>query len=248
MLRTEESQSHNAPNPAPATRRGGSGSVRAQRSAETSRAAGADSQVSSSPRMFDNDLLDALSRVPYWVVPLIYLPVIGLSAAYAVSVEGLSLPGLALCATIGWFVWTLMEYWLHRTLFHWIPAAPWGERFHFYLHGVHHDWYRDRLRLVMPPAASLAVGVVVASTLAAIGRMMQSFVDDAWVFGLFAGVVFGYLVYDMIHYYVHHAKPKNSVLLALRAHHSKHHHNPKFKEKKFGVSTTVWDHVFGTYG
>ncbi len=178
-----------------------------------------DHGASASPRMFESDLVDAFSRVPYWIVPLVYVPVISASCYAAVAVEGLSVPGLALTFSLGWVAWTLMEYWLHRTLFHWVPPVSWGEQFHFVLHGVHHDWYRDRLRLVMPPAASLAVGAV----------------------------MFGYLAYDMIHYYVHHGKPTTRVMLALRSHHSKHHHNPRFQEKKYGVSTTVWDHVFGTY-
>jgi len=200
-----------------------------------------------SPRMFESDLVDIFSRVPWWVVPMIYVPVIAMSMLYAVTVDGL--PPLALPALwfAGWVVWSLMEYWLHRTLFHWIPAASWGEQFHFYLHGVHHKWFRDRFRLVMPPAASLAIGVVVIGVLKLAGLALLPVVDDAWVFGLFAGIVFGYLVYDMVHYYIHHAKPRSKVMLRLRAHHNKHHHNKKYKEKKFGVSMTVWDHVFGTY-
>ena len=55
------------------------------------------------------------------------------------------------------------------------------------------------------------------------------------------------VVYDLTHYYIHHAKPKTRVGKALRAHHNKHHHNRAYKDLKFGVSTTVWDHVFGTY-
>ncbi len=206
-----------------------------------------DHGASASPRMFESDLVDAFSRVPYWIVPLVYVPVISASCYAAVAVEGLSVPGLALTFSLGWVAWTLMEYWLHRTLFHWVPPVSWGEQFHFLLHGVHHDWYRDRLRLVMPPAASLAVGAVVLAALSLVARMLAPLLDDRWVYGAFAGIVFGYLVYDMIHYYVHHGKPTTRVMLALRSHHSKHHHNPRFQEKKYGVSTTVWDHVFGTY-
>ncbi len=206
-----------------------------------------DHGASVSPRMFESDLVDAFSRIPYWVVPLIYVPVITLAAAGAVAVEGLSLGGLALTFALGWVVWSLLEYWLHRTLFHWVPDASWGEQFHFVLHGVHHTWYRDRLRLVMPPAASLATGVAVYGLLRGISALLSPTLDDAWVLGVFAGIVFGYLVYDMVHYYVHHGKPRSKMMRALRAHHSKHHHNPRFQDKKFGVSTTIWDHVFGTY-
>lgn len=200
-----------------------------------------------SPRMFQSDVIDFFSRVPFWVVPLIYVPMILVSMAYAVAAEGLSPLMLPVWFLAGWMVWSLMEYWLHRTLFHWIPTAAWGERFHFYLHGVHHKWFKDRYRLVMPPAASLALAVVVVVALEALGLALSPLVDDSWVFAIFAGIVFGYLVYDMVHYYIHHAKPKSKLMLALRSHHNKHHHNAKFKELKFGVSMTLWDHVFGTY-
>ena len=200
-----------------------------------------------SPRMFESDFVDFFSRVPWWVVPLVYVPMIAMSMMYAVVVDGLSPLALAPLWFAGWVVWSLMEYWLHRTLFHWIPSASWGEQFHFYLHGVHHRWFKDRFRLVMPPAASLGIAVVVVATLKGLGFALLPLVDDAWVFGLYAGIVFGYLVYDMVHYYIHHAKPKSKMMLALRSHHNKHHHNKKYKEKKFGVSMTVWDHVFGTY-
>jgi len=200
-----------------------------------------------SPRMFESDIVDFFSRVPFWVVPLIYVPMIVASLAYAVSVAGLPLWAAPVWFFAGWFVWSLMEYWLHRTLFHWVPAASWGEKFHFYLHGVHHKWFKDRFRLVMPPAASLALAVVVVGSLVGIGALLSPVLDDSWVFALYAGIVFGYLVYDMVHYYIHHAKPKSKMMLALRSHHNKHHHNKKYQEKKFGVSMTIWDHVFGTY-
>ena len=99
----------------------------------------------------------------------------------------------------------------------------------------------------MPPAASLATAVVVVSGLQGLAQLLAPWVTPTWMPGVFAGIAFGYLVYDMIHYYVHHGKPTSKVMIALRSHHAKHHHNPKFHDKKFGVSSTVWDHVFGTY-
>ncbi len=200
-----------------------------------------------SPRMFESDFLDLFSRVPAWVVPAIYVPVVTGLCAHAHAWSNVSVPVLAGQFAAGWFVWTLMEYWLHRTVFHWVPAASWGERFHFYLHGVHHQWYTDKLRLVMPPAASLAVAVVVWSMLTALGMLLAPVAAPTWKEGFFAGIAMGYMVYDCTHYYIHHFKPKSRIGLALRSHHNKHHHNAKYKEKKFGVSTTLWDHVFGTY-
>jgi len=199
-----------------------------------------------SPRMFESDVLDFFSRIPFWVVPLIYVPMV---AAYLWwgSSAGVSAAWLVGQFAIGWVVWTLLEYWLHRTVFHWVPDTSWGEAFHFYLHGVHHTWFKDKLRLVMPPAASLLVAAVVNGVLYGLAAVLAPWLAPTWWMGVFAGIAFGYMVYDLTHYYIHHHKPLTWIGRSLRAHHNKHHHNPLYKDLKFGVSTTIWDHVFGTY-
>src|SRR6476646_4097440 len=100
--------------------------------------------------MFESDVIDVFSRIPAWVVPAIYVPMVLGLLGYGAFV-GVGAGPLALQFAVGWFAWTLLEYWLHRTVFHWVPDAPWGEQFHFYLHGVHHKWFTDKYRLVMPP-------------------------------------------------------------------------------------------------
>jgi dihydroceramide fatty acyl 2-hydroxylase len=197
--------------------------------------------------MFENEFVDLFSRVPWFSVPIVYVPAIVGWIGWA-AWAGASAPAILLQFAVGWFVWTLMEYWLHRTVFHWTPNFAWGERFHFILHGVHHRWYKDHLRLVMPPAASMAIGVVVWSSLYGLAAGSAGFgFDPVWARAVFAGIMWGYLVYDMTHYYVHHGSPTTAMMKALRSHHAKHHHNEAFKDKKFGVSTTLWDHVFRTY-
>lgn len=201
-----------------------------------------------SPRMFDSDLFDFFSRVPAWVVPVIYLPIIAaLIVQSAVVSSGWLWIPVQFAAGVA--VWSLMEYWLHRTLFHWVPATSWGPRFHFLLHGVHHVWVDDKYRLVMPPAASLGLAVPVFGIIWAAGQAGQLIanVSSTWIWAFFAGVVAGYLIYDMTHYYIHHFRPRSEFMKRLKAHHLAHHHNPRYKESKFGVSSTFWDHVFRTY-
>src|ERR1700758_2838605 len=79
-----------------------------------------------SPRMFDNELLDKLSRVHPAVPPILFVPAIvtllvlgfvqGAGALTAVWVIG------------GYLFWTLTEYWLHRIVFHFEPAEGIGAR------------------------------------------------------------------------------------------------------------------------
>ncbi len=198
-----------------------------------------------SPRMFESDFLDAFTRIPWWVVPLIFAPIVTGLIYVAMAVQGVALAFVAVQFAAGFVVWTLAEYWLHRTLFHWTPDTWWGAKFHFILHGVHHDWFKDRYRLVMPPAVSLALAAVFFGSYWAIAQAAAPLADPSWVYAFMAGKIVGYVNYDVTHYYIHHGKPSLSFYKKLRHHHNNHHHaNP---ERKFGVSFTVWDRVFGTY-
>jgi sterol desaturase/sphingolipid hydroxylase (fatty acid hydroxylase superfamily) len=133
--------------------------------------------------------------------------------------------------------WSFIEYWLHRTFFHWVPKLPGGDRLHFLVHGVHHNWPRDKYRLVMPPAVSITVfWVFLALDTALLGRTYN------WAFQ--AGLTVGYMTYDLTHYYIHHFNPKSQYGLALKKHHMLHHF--KDSTRRFGVSSRFWDHVFGT--
>ena len=193
-----------------------------------------------SPRMFESDFVDFFSRTPWWTVPLIWVPVVVALLGWGVAEAGVPLLGVAPTFAAGWLVWTLTEYSLHRTLFHWKPDTPWGPRMHFLMHGVHHDWVFDRFRLVMPPAVSLSLSVV-------FGAGFWLLCGETWFWPIYAGFLWGYLFYDTVHYATHHLKLKNPVFLKLKKHHLLHHHSPKHQDRKFGVSTTLWDHVFRTW-
>lgn len=104
--------------------------------------------LTASPRLFENALLDKLSRV-HWTVPLyVYAPII---AVLVYLSFGKASVGAALgCMLFGYIAWTLTEYLGHRYLFHWQFPGEVGKRIHFLIHGVHHDHPSDPLRLVMP--------------------------------------------------------------------------------------------------
>src|SRR3954454_14177971 len=110
--------------------------------------------LAASPRMFENPLLDALSRVHPVVPPLIFLPAIAITFVYALDKVGTGNALLAL--VIGYVAWTLAEYWIHRIVFHFEPEGGIGARLHWIMHGVHHDHPNDPMRLAMPPSGSLA--------------------------------------------------------------------------------------------
>ena len=63
------------------------------------------------------------------------------------------------------------------------------------------------------------------------------------VFAFFPGFMLGYLAYGSMHYAIHAFAPPKFLKALWRNHHLHHYKEP---EKGFGVSSVLWDHVFGT--
>jgi sterol desaturase/sphingolipid hydroxylase (fatty acid hydroxylase superfamily) len=136
----------------------------------------------------------------------------------------------------GVLLWTLLEYTIHRWLFHYEPRTETGKKIHFLVHGVHHEYPRDRTRLVMPLLVSipLAVGFY----------FLFKFIFGVYYLSAFSGLVFGYVCYDSIHYATHHFKMRGKISGFLKEYHLKHHYNDP--NSAFGVSNPLWDYVFST--
>ena len=191
--------------------------------------------LKASPQMFETRWLDKLSRVHPAVPVVIFVPVIVFLTLHAFGrIEAWEV--VAWMAG-GYVFWTLTEYWIHRAIFHFEPEDGLGARFHWIIHGVHHDHPNDPLRLVMPPSVSVPLS---AAFYGAFYLVLGA--DYATAFG--AGFLAGYLFYDMTHYYLHHATPRTRVGKALRELHMRHHFEDD--EHGFGISAPYWDRVFGT--
>jgi dihydroceramide fatty acyl 2-hydroxylase len=188
-----------------------------------------------SPRMFESNLLDKLSRVHPAVPPILFIP-----AIVFFLVEGF-IHGAGWATPVwllgGYLVWTLTEYWLHRIVFHFEPEKGIGARLHWIIHGVHHDHPNDPMRLVMPPSVSIPLATLfVWAFYAVLGS--PAFLPFS------AAFLAGYLGYDMLHYHVHHHRPKTALGKRMRELHMRHHFQDH--ERGYGVSAPFWDHVFGT--
>jgi sterol desaturase/sphingolipid hydroxylase (fatty acid hydroxylase superfamily) len=139
---------------------------------------------------------------------------------------------------VGWLMWTLTQYFLHRVVFHYIGPRPWQRRFHFVAHGVHHDFPQDAGRLLMPLGVSIPLGLfffLVADLL----------LERTTALAVLIGFGVGYLLYDGIHYATHHLKARTRVGKYLKKFHMVHHHAGV--EGLWGVSQPIWDFVFGSY-
>ncbi|MGA9724769.1 MAG: sterol desaturase family protein [Candidatus Binatus sp.] len=126
----------------------------------------------------------------------------------------------------GLFAWTIVEYVIHGVLGHAYRT------FVTRLHDVHH---RD-------PRAVFALGAWIPTLAVLVG---------AWaMFGMVPGVIFcagmvaGFAVYEYVHYRIHFAVPSCAAEARLRARHLAHHASEP--DAIFGVTSRVWDVVFGT--
>jgi sterol desaturase/sphingolipid hydroxylase (fatty acid hydroxylase superfamily) len=187
--------------------------------------------------MFENPLLEFASRVHPAVPPLLYLPVVTICLVLAIGRENLGVPSVIAVFLLGLVFWSFAEYVLHRFVFHFEPDTRWGRRLHFIIHGVHHDYPHDPMRLVMPPSVSVPLAFLVF-----LG--FRLLLGPVWSLPFFAGFIVGYLIYDMTHFHIHHHRADNKLSLALRRYHYRHHFQQS--DRGFGVTSGVWDRVFRT--
>ena len=193
------------------------------------------SNSSESVRMFKSNWMEALSKVHFTVPLFIYIPVIAFMTWQAFA-KGISTGYYFLFLVLGLVTWTITEYILHRFIFHFEPSSEWGKRIHFIFHGVHHDYPRDAKRLVMPPSASIPLALWFYFLFSLILS------DKTLLYSFFSGFVAGYLVYDMMHYAMHHYNFKSPLMKKIKQHHMLHHYNDP--TKGYGVSSSLWDVIF----
>ncbi len=195
------------------------------------------SNSTESTRMFKSNFLESLSKVPFYIPLVFYIPIIGYMIWRSFANENMTFLHFSMAFFSGLGVWTLVEYVLHRFVFHFHPQSAWGKRIHFIFHGVHHDYPNDAKRLVMPPSASLPLAALFF-------LLFRSLVSEYLLYASFAGFIFGYLIYDMMHYALHHYNFKSGLWLRMKKHHMLHHYSDE--TKGYGVSSAVWDKIFKT--
>jgi sterol desaturase/sphingolipid hydroxylase (fatty acid hydroxylase superfamily) len=195
-------------------------------------------------RLFKSDFLEFFTHIHPAVVLMIWTPVAVyfLVSAIAGRPNSVSPVYIPVAFLVGLFAWTLAEYVVHRFVFHFPPRTPWQERISFLFHGVHHAQPQCKTRLVMPPVVSVPMAMLFYGTC----YLILSVVLGApyWVAPVFSGLIAGYLTYDMLHYATHHNPMHGRYGKFLSKYHMLHHF--KTPDQRFGVSSPLWDLVFGT--
>ena len=189
--------------------------------------------------LFETPFLEFFTKTPWFIIPLLWAPLIIYYFWKSYSEMPLPLHLIVMLYFLGIFLWTLTEYILHRFVFHIDEKLPDNRTMlmlHFLLHGIHHAFPMDRNRLVFPPAAAYPLYLLI--------KFSVSTIFGGLYCPILAGVITGYIMYDLTHYFIHHAKPRNAFHRGLKQYHVLHHYkNPKLG---FGVSNKIWDYVFGT--
>ena len=189
-----------------------------------------------SPQLFKNPILEKLTHTHISLPLIIFSAISAALIYYGIIEKGFETPQIVLLFLAGLLFFTFVEYIMHRYLYH-IPAtSERKKKISYTMHGVHHDYPKDKSRLAMPPVLSL----IVATVLFIIYRVVLG----DYVFGFLAGFLIGYAGYLAVHYSVHAFKVPSNFLKVLWHHHSIHHYREP--DRAFGVSSTLWDHIFRT--
>jgi sterol desaturase/sphingolipid hydroxylase (fatty acid hydroxylase superfamily) len=189
-----------------------------------------------SKQLFDNPLLEKLTHTHIAIPVTMFLvsgAILGYYAFTHTNLENWVIGSLFISGTI---IFTFVEYWVHRSVYHIEPNTEARAKFQYVAHGVHHEYPKDKTRLAMPPI----IAAVVAITLFTVFFILMG--ESAYAF--FPGFIWGYAAYLLVHYAVHAYNPPKNFMKQLWVNHAVHHY--KNGNAVFGVSSPLWDYVFGT--
>jgi len=189
-------------------------------------------------KLFENKILEKLTRT-HIAIPISFFILYSAGLLYY-SVQYIGTLSAMTTITLfvsGLFFFTLVEYVMHRFLFHLGTNTKRKEKFQYTLHGVHHEFPKDKERLAMPPVMSITIATVLLF-------LFKLLLSDM-VFAFLPGFLVGYAAYLSMHYILHTFKaPRHGRLNFLWANHAIHHY--KDQSKAYGVTSPFWDYVFGT--
>jgi sterol desaturase/sphingolipid hydroxylase (fatty acid hydroxylase superfamily) len=173
----------------------------------------------------------ALSKLGYYADFVVYpaaVAVLSGAALWRPTPERASVWLAAFLVTAG--LWTLVEYGMHRFVFHRVP----------FIRDMHHAHHNDQAALIGSPTWLSSLIIVCVAFVP-----LFSLVDFTVASAVTSGLMLGYLWYVTVHHLIHHGGIRPGDFgYGLKRHHMLHHH---FDEAgNFGVTSGVWDKVFRT--
>lgn len=158
--------------------------------------------------------------------------------------EGLEKTRFPIETLFGFFFFSFFEWAIHKYMFHRTPQSKFGNSFHFIMHGAHHLAPMDTMRLVFPPFPCMILRLCLGLGFWVVCKNSMTY------HSAMAGIMWGYISYDLMHYMNHHANfPSSPMLMSIKRHHLRHHfHGPNELPCNFALSylAMFWDKVFQT--
>ncbi len=161
----------------------------------------------------------------------------GAAAGWLATHSTLTLGGLLSLWLGGLAAWTLLEWLLHRAM-HLDTGIAVIARLQDSAHLRHHREPDDLEHSIIRLRNSLPITMLLFGILV----LMLGQVDQA--LAVLCGLITGYLLYEGVHLSAHALRPLPG-LRALRRLHLRHHFARN--DLAFGVTSPVWDWIFGTY-
>jgi len=188
--------------------------------------------------LFKQGWLEKITRTSLMVPVLMHNIIAICFLYYVILVVKIPLLTVAVLFILGGLFWTFTEYWVHRSGYHCQTNSKWLLKIQHMGHGIHHQHPKDADRLAMPPLPALLLISLLFGLFWMIGGI--------YAVAFFPGFLVGYMLYIVLHYAQHRYKAPGFLWFKkLWKHHALHHY--KYPETKaFGVSTRIWDYVFGT--
>jgi sterol desaturase/sphingolipid hydroxylase (fatty acid hydroxylase superfamily) len=171
----------------------------------------------------------------FWIFPL--LAIVLLQYTYKPEPQSSSGSFIARFA-LGIVLWTLLEYGLHRFLFH---VHVRNRKLREVLNGSHYQHHaapRDPNLILVHPSYGFGVSAVLYAVLLLAGATAFAAMT------ILSGIWAGFLYYELLHYRVHQSTSGSALIQHQRRAHFYHHFS--HPDRNFGVTSPFWDIVFGT--
>jgi sterol desaturase/sphingolipid hydroxylase (fatty acid hydroxylase superfamily) len=189
-----------------------------------------------SRQLFKNPVLEKLSRTHIAIPLTIFLSFSAFLLYWSITTTSLTAWQTTGMFLIGMVSFTWVEYNVHRYVFHMSTYTKLREKMQYVMHGVHHEFPKDKDRLAMPPLVSITIATILL-------LLFRVLLGDL-AFSFLPGFIVGYSGYLSVHYIVHVYQPPRNFFKVLWINHGIHHY--KNGDAVFGVSSPLWDYIYGT--
>ncbi len=173
-----------------------------------------------------------------WMPSLLYFPLSFLLIYLSSRYQQRTFINTLFFVILGIFSWSLVEYVLHRFIFHWTQVRePW-KSLASGLHMAHHRSTDEEDLILAPPFVSMLFGGLI--------YLLFALFSLSWNTAalLEAGLLIGYVFYEWVHFGAHRFKMSSPLGKYLKQYHLRHHFkNPR---TAYGVTSPLWDFIFKT--